>query len=492
MTSRRIIEFLLCGVTGLCAAIAAIYSMRWPLVGDASLMHYAVFLLRSGWAPYRQIMDINLPGSYLSDGLAMWAFGWGPVAWRVYDLLVCAALFPAALLVLGRKYSGAAFAASCLFLIIHLKDGLGQAGQRDLLIGVLLLASYGAARQAVVRKKAIAWSFTAGLLVGLAAIIKPVALLGLLPAIIPLRGTVRRLGIMATAALLPVFATALWLHAHGSLQAFLQMMTGIDVLHAELGRRGIGYLASHLFTTVAAFFFLWIVWTITIRREWKDDRLRLLLGVAVGIALYFSQGKGFPYHRYAFLAALLPLMMLDMHQLLDFPGKKRLIAYAALVVCCTGFSIQQLAKIRVFSPATPMQDALAAELMAFPQPLSRNVQCLDTFGGCLNTLYNLRAKQATGFLYDCYLFTPQQNAASRRYREEFWQAFTHQQPKIVILTSQFCFADAGGFTKLNNWPQLRDEIAQNYTLHTEWQPRQPQRWWSRPEMPEAFRIYVRR
>src|SRR5438270_10938287 len=72
---------LVCSV--LCAVL---WSLRWPLVGDASLMHYVVFLMTKGMKPYRDIADINLPGSYFFEALGMRAFGSGALGWRLYDL----------------------------------------------------------------------------------------------------------------------------------------------------------------------------------------------------------------------------------------------------------------------------------------------------------------------------------------------------------------------------------------------------------------------
>ena len=68
------------------------WSWRWPLVGDASLMHYVIFLMSKGLRPYQDIVDINLPGSYLFEASAMHLLGWGALAWRIYDLFLLAAI----------------------------------------------------------------------------------------------------------------------------------------------------------------------------------------------------------------------------------------------------------------------------------------------------------------------------------------------------------------------------------------------------------------
>jgi hypothetical protein len=39
-------------------------SLHWPLLADAQVMRYANFLIDHGFAPYRDILDINMPGTY--------------------------------------------------------------------------------------------------------------------------------------------------------------------------------------------------------------------------------------------------------------------------------------------------------------------------------------------------------------------------------------------------------------------------------------------
>ena len=46
-------------------------------MGYPSIMHYVNFLMDRGLAPYRDIVDINLPGAYFMEGWAMHIFGGG-------------------------------------------------------------------------------------------------------------------------------------------------------------------------------------------------------------------------------------------------------------------------------------------------------------------------------------------------------------------------------------------------------------------------------
>src|ERR1700761_4898292 len=117
---------VLCAALVLCAGASIFWSWHWPLVGDASLMHYVVFLMRRGLTPYKDIVDVNLPGSYLAEAAAMRVFGWGARGWRIYDVVLMLALLGTALQLTRRKGSFAGIFAGALFLLIHVQDGMAQ------------------------------------------------------------------------------------------------------------------------------------------------------------------------------------------------------------------------------------------------------------------------------------------------------------------------------------------------------------------------------
>src|ERR1700753_241266 len=96
-------RFCLCAALAFCAIIGVIFSWHWPLVGDASLMHYVVFLAQHGLTPYRTIVDVNLPGSYFSEAAAIYLFGHGAIAWRLYDISLALVLLTAAVFITWHK-----------------------------------------------------------------------------------------------------------------------------------------------------------------------------------------------------------------------------------------------------------------------------------------------------------------------------------------------------------------------------------------------------
>ncbi len=68
-----------------CSLVFLVMSWHWPMVGDAALLRYTVFLIRHGWAPYRDFVDINMPGAYWATAFGMRLATSGDVSWRIFD-----------------------------------------------------------------------------------------------------------------------------------------------------------------------------------------------------------------------------------------------------------------------------------------------------------------------------------------------------------------------------------------------------------------------
>ena len=74
-----------------------VWSRRWPLVGDASMIHYIVFMIEHGKAPYRDLVEMSMPGTFLIEMAAMKVFGDGATGWpehAPYDGIIVTAAGP--------------------------------------------------------------------------------------------------------------------------------------------------------------------------------------------------------------------------------------------------------------------------------------------------------------------------------------------------------------------------------------------------------------
>ncbi|MGC1158618.1 MAG: hypothetical protein WA891_12590 [Acidobacteriaceae bacterium] len=122
--------------------------------------------------------------------------------------------------------------------------------------------------------------------------------------------------------------------------------------------------------------------------------------------------------------------------------------------------------------------------------LSGRVQCIDTTGGCYNALYREHLVQSTGFLYDEFIFGQDRNGVVMANRRAFWTAIQAQPPAVFIVVDGLFPSGPPGFGKLARWPQFDEYLRANYVMYAQRQPLHEVHWWSRPDPPQAYRLYV--
>ena len=507
-----------------CAAAFLISSWHWPLVGDAPLMHYVVFLMQHGFSPYRTILDLNQPGTYAVEAAVMALLGKGALAWRIFDLLLLA-LIAFAMAVICRPHGRfAALFAAVTFALIHGRDGLIQLGQRDLLMAALFASAYALLFTLLrsPRSRRYSLSLCAGLCLGAAASVKPDSLL-LAPLLLPLIAfTLHRrhrpfrlhLALACAGVLLPLLASLLFLLNRHALHAFLALMFQLAPYHASLWRPPSSTLLLQSVSSVTLpLFGLWFP-VFLIQQRWRqtEDQL-LLLGFLMGIFSFYVQGRGYPYHRYpsqVFLLLLAAIAFADALRPSTEHHASRIAKYGVKICAIAGLAFgslilvpRSLEAVLHFSWRTDTFDqALTADLITLGSPalgtpvLNGHVQCLDMAGGCITTLYHLQLVQSTGFLYDCYLYPAQPPAAPYlaerdRYRDAFRQALLLHPPSFFIVTSDECGPPDLLYGKLTRWPWLDTWLNANYRLAQEWRPTIFRSWGGRPILPYGFRIYQR-
>jgi hypothetical protein len=445
-----------------------VWSWRWPLLGDASLIHYIGFLITRGWAPYRDLGDMNMPGSYLIEIAAMHLFGLGDLAWRLFDFTLLIAASAAFFVVtksgapsqtaspsevgssatesgapsvtalssrVGSRYLPALFASS-LFILIHGRDGLSEGGQRDLTMAVCLIGATAFLFHAV--RKNSAWPTAAfGLLSGIALTIKPTALplslaqLALAAFALHRRNpqdkrTPDRLVTAAfLAALIGPAIAILFLVREQALPAFLLGFQGIVPYYAGLGHRPLSFVLLHSISPLLPLVILWIV-ILALRRPRLDwERATLLTGVLFGLINCIVQQRALPYYRYPLLIFLLPLMAIDFTHAFEpttTPGAPFVTAptsrmgsiskcaqiVAALALAFGSFFLAPQSAVLIHRYQwwnTEFITSLQQNLNTLGgQSLSHHIQCIDSISGCGNVLYRMRLEPATGVLSDFLLF----------------------------------------------------------------------------------------
>ena len=490
------------------ALLFVLWSRHWPLVGDASLIHYICFLIQHGMAPYRVIGEMSMPGTFLIEIGAMHVFGPGALAWRIFDfslLAVSAASF--AILTRRAGWFPAIFAGA-LFALIHGRDGLAQGGQRDLTMAVLLVAGTAALALAV-RHRSVAAMAAFGLLAGLALSIKPTAiplsLAQLLIAMYILRERRVALAKPLAASILGVLiapATALAFLVHEqAVAAFWASLHGLVLYYASLGHKPLGFLLLHSISPLMPLVLLWLLVLALLRPQVDWERALLLTGVAFGLLSYILQARGFPYYRYPLLAFLLPIMALDFTEAMPLPRaatlRRKCVAILAVIALGVGglFLAPQSAILihRYRWWEADFNTTLEQNLNRLGgQRLSGQIQCIDSISGCDTTLYKMQLLPATGILLDFPLFGEDRLPVVQQARAHFRKAVFQKPPEVIIVTSALYVDGPGDYQKLARWPELTTFLARDYTLDTDWHPTRTLRWWSREEFGPSYKIYVRK
>ncbi len=509
------------GALGVCALLFVCCTIHWPLLGDASLMHYAVFLMERGQVPYRDVFEINMPGSYFVEWLAMHVLGDGQLAWRVFDLLLAAAAAGAMVAITYPVDWFAGFWAGSLFLLIHGRDGMLELGQREVTISTCLLAGY--ALLFVARRRGLPrLALFFGLLAGLAATIKPTMLLVGPVSLLLLWIESRRNGdrcagkrfvVWGTAGwLLPLICAALFLWRERAAGAFVAMTRGMLAYHAALARRSVGFLLLHSVSPLLPLVAAWFLVLMLARKPFRWEKAHLWVALGFGLLSYLSQGKGYSYQRYPFLACLLLILSLDFVE--AWSGGPLLPLHPADAShgapgagwAMRGLGLAGLAFGSFF--LAPSSTAMASryewkdlgsvgmlerDLESLPAAeLSGGVQCVDSISGCTNVLYRLKLVERSSVLYDEFLFGPGSEPAVEQNRERFWRDMEGRPPAVIVVTARLFPSGPDDYQKLSRWPEFDAYLKERYTLRVQRTPEEAVRWWGRPEVPSGYRIYLRK
>lgn len=467
------------------------HSAHWKLVNDAAQIHYVCFLMDHGMAPYRDILEINWPGTYVVNWSVMHTLGAGAPAWRIFDLTLMGVSCWAMVAIAAPYDWFAGVFGAALFILYHGRDGAGQEGQRDLIIAVLLLCAY-AFLFASFRSRRMWPLFAFAVCAGAAATIKPTPLPFVLLLLVVAAMRPKRAGepilkptlCMLLGLLIPLAVVGAFLICEHSLAAFWSLMHEAMPFYHSLGAVSFPTLMALIATPSVMTLALLALSIAVIKRDWWNWEGKMLIaGILFGIASYLGQGKSFPYHRYPMLAFLFLWAGLQMVSALRSRGMVRALGMigVGLAVILAPIYVKQSIH-RVWD--TEFTDSLTADLRLLAgHPLSGHVQCIYVPSDCDTALYQTRLVQSTGLLYDYLIFGSAQQQVIRDVRERFWQQFQRNTPQVVIVGGGL-FPDGRGYEKLASWPLFEQELASHYVLFRD-RTFRPNEYG-----PRAYRIYV--
>lgn len=456
------------------AIIALVKSLNWPFVHDAPLMHYIVFLMGHGFSPYRDIFDMNMPGTYMTHWLVFHGLGGSALAWRFFDLLLTAATFAAAVYI-ARPYNRlAGWIIGGILVVEHLSVGAIDLGQRDYIMAVLLLAAYAFLFSSV-RNLRARRMFYSSILFAWAAGIKPTAVpLAILMLVLGIYVVSRRgerigMYVLSSAAgcvLVAAILLAFLVREH-SVAAFIQIALKLDPYHESIGNVSWRNLLLNLHQVNWALTIVFGLLLLRICKCWNNwEQWALLLGVFFGAASYVAQRKGWHYHTYPEAYFIYTWIVILCSIAIRSGSRARYAAAAYLIYIAVLVAPVLLRKEFHSRYSMTNLDSMRADLRTLGgQSLNRNVQCFDWGAGCIDALYHERIVQATGAIYDFYLFPTRPNPVTRPYQDEFFHALSKHPPKVLIVTKA-SWPPGLGYQKIQNWPVFAKFLKHNYHLDT--------------------------
>lgn len=474
------------------AAFYVVDTIHWRWMHDESIMRYVNFLMAHGKAPYRDIIDPNMPGSFFIDGWASRLFGAGDLGVRLYEFTLLGSLI-AAMMVIAQPYDwfGGLF-AGVLFLLIHACDGPLNAVERDEIMTVLIMVGYAFLFLAL--RQARPWLLMPfGFLVGLAASLKPTAApLGLvllaMVAVVLRKQKVPAASYLSSGigGLLAAFAvTVSFLIEKHVLGDFLAISKRLLPYYAAMGNLPqLDLLRNLPIRAVIVLLPIALVLTL-VNTDWKNwERWALALGTGFGAVSYFVQRKGFIHHRYPLFAFLLLWMGIEFARAVKRTGWIRVLGLAGVAIGVFYVVPAYAVRLKAVQTTAHLPDMLETDLTRLGGArLQNQVQCLDMVSGCLTALYRLGVVQSTGYMGDYMFFPPSGTAVASYDRDAFWNDIHRNPPKVIVVTNQWLMR-GNTFDKLKQWPELMAYLLSDYTLNVT-RDFGPQEW------NLAYRIYVR-
>lgn len=317
--------------------VLMLVSLTWPRSWDASIMEYIAWLINQGARPYRDVFDMNFPGTYLFHTAGQRLTGTSDLGFRLRDVTVLLGAL-AVFYRLMRRFPWPTAPMAVMLLAVQYLVIAGASGslQRDWLVAIGVLTA-----TVLLLGEPRAWRMLlAGVVLGAAASVKPNAVLmvlvvpiavfgtglvmspvppgGLRPALAQLvRRAPAQLGLVVTGAAVAVAVVLGWVALAGGWPDFIWVARNymgsyslLDGYGMETGSRltSLTQVINGAFRRPDFFPFVMGALVLLFRRR-PLAALRLLVVMLViggaGLVQALIAGKGWDYHYWTWTLAAL-------------------------------------------------------------------------------------------------------------------------------------------------------------------------------------------
>lgn len=474
-------------LAGVLALVLAINSVQWRYAHDLPTLLYVGWMIDHGAVMYRDIFDVNMPGTYM----LMWAVGritdWSDIGVRIVDLVSTGLLATLTFLWLRPFGKHARWCAAVLFPVHYLGGGIFPfVMQREVLILMPLAATLVLTSGAGRFTPAIRGLFI-GLLAGLGALIKPQFTVMFLPAIGQYLWDLRKNGpsfrrqifLIVAGVVAPLTVTVGYLVATGSIEAFWDMSTGLLPLYNQLnglhkvipdGER-IPYVIEKTISNLSVVMFpAALLGTILARRIAPGIARVLLLTLLIAAALPILAGKFWDYHYlpfvfFSFCGTALCFAAIDARVPRAASVAALLSAVYVVVALCVPIvrTFPNLEHIRNSQRPLALSGSVASYLKQHALPGDK-AQPLDWTNGVVHGMLAARVPLATRFMYDFQLYYFANSDYVQRLRREFMAELRQSKPRWIIASPWQYKAWPGGAANAEHFPELEEFVLHQYTL----------------------------
>jgi hypothetical protein len=487
---RRTTQVILVLLAALLVAQAA-YSLRWPIAHDEAPLFYEAFLMQSeGRIPYRDIIDFQMPGSYIAYYALGLLSGFGPFRIRILDLLILAALIFITFQAIRRFGKMPALAAGILFGLKYLQGGPSLSLQREYLLLVFIALSLLIGMRDTLTPK---HRLSLGILFGLSAVIKPHAALGLLPYLLFDIADIRQRPNMtlpkaawtsilpaAIGFAIPISLVILYLTITNSLFPFVTIALNYWPLYSQInGQMEVTPTAERIS------FLLNQVWRLGGSGLWlipaafglylnRNRQTYLLASLALCYAIYpaFS-GQFFPYHYIPFIYIIILVASLSLtthHFPLStsflFPLSLSVLLITILLTVRPSTTFIRQIQGHPIATSTDRAEEIARFLEKNLEA-GETVQPLDWTGGTLLAMLETRTPIATPYVFDFYFYHHVSNPYIQSLRMDFMNQLQSASPRYIVEVTAIDKPWVSGEDTSRDFPELHAFLSEYYSVTIE-------------------------
>ena len=489
--------------------VKLVQSLGWRLQFDTAIMHYVAYLINEhSFAPYRDIFEINMPGSYLVHMAVGKMFGYSDLAFRMADVTWLVATLTVTWLIMMPAGRVAAWASCLLFGLLYLGAGPYMGFQRDFLaiLPMAIALLIATQRRPWYSSKLI--HFLLGVLFALATLIKPHMVIGL-PVLVVyscIQGGYdsKSAGKLMKACIVGGFFALfglslalaiplLWLWKVGSIYSFWEILSSylplylqMDLDHSFVDSSSRFKQSLMLYLDFGGFavllmssiFSVCYIWVMPLFVELRKLAILLLLSTIIYSIYVAIGGRFLPYHwiPYIYFACLCTGLILASPLTGNLNNSFKVIfplfafIFIVMVTVKPAEAVLQLPGSVLqlmhghLPPAPPPKNGRVDEIAAYLNmnlSTTDRVQPLDWDGGALHGMLLAKAITATPYICDFQLYHHVSTPYIQGLRRDFLADLEQATPAFIIDMHEK--TKVTGIDTTSDFPELEAFIEKHYS-----------------------------